>query len=60
MPDSWTGSRPAGGPARRPRQEERYAAFAKRLPVGRTGHAEDFALGAMHLMANGYGQEVMD
>jgi NAD(P)-dependent dehydrogenase (short-subunit alcohol dehydrogenase family) len=51
-------------------KEERYAAFAKRLPVGRIGHAEDCALGAMYLMANGYvtaqvlgidgGQEVMD
>jgi NAD(P)-dependent dehydrogenase (short-subunit alcohol dehydrogenase family) len=51
-------------------KEERYAAFAKRLPVGRIGHAEDCALGAMYLMANGYvtaqvlgidgGQQVMD
>jgi len=51
-------------------KEERYAAFARRLPVGRIGHAEDCALGAMYLMANGYvtaqvlgidgGQEVMD
>lgn len=51
-------------------KEERYATFAKRLPVGRIGHAEDCALGAMYLMCNGYvtaqvlgidgGQEVMD
>jgi NAD(P)-dependent dehydrogenase (short-subunit alcohol dehydrogenase family) len=51
-------------------KEERYAAFARRLPVGRIGHAEDCALGALYLMANGYvtaqvlgidgGQQVMD
>lgn len=51
-------------------KEERYAAMARRLPVGRIGHAEDCALGAMYLMTNGYvtaqvlgidgGQEVMD
>jgi NAD(P)-dependent dehydrogenase (short-subunit alcohol dehydrogenase family) len=51
-------------------KEERYAAMARRLPVGRIGHAEDCALGAMYLMANGYvtaqvlgidgGQQVMD
>jgi NAD(P)-dependent dehydrogenase (short-subunit alcohol dehydrogenase family) len=51
-------------------KEERYATFAKRLPVGRIGHAEDCAMGAMYLMCNGYitaqvlgidgGQEVMD
>ena len=51
-------------------KEERYATLAKRLPVGRIGHAEDCALGAMYLMCNGYvtaqvlgidgGQEVMD
>ena len=51
-------------------KEERYRAMAARLPVGRIGHAEDCALGAMYLMANGYvtaqvlgidgGQEVMD
>ncbi|MCE3248102.1 MAG: short-chain dehydrogenase [Geminicoccaceae bacterium] len=51
-------------------KEERYATFARRLPVGRIGHAEDCALGAMYLMCNGYvtaqvlgidgGQEVMD
>jgi NAD(P)-dependent dehydrogenase (short-subunit alcohol dehydrogenase family) len=51
-------------------KEERYAAVAKRLPVGRIGHAEDCAMGAMYLMTNGYvtaqvlgidgGQEVMD
>jgi len=51
-------------------KEERYATFARRLPVGRIGHAEDCALGAMYLMTNGYvtaqvlgidgGQEVMD
>lgn len=51
-------------------KEERYAQMAARLPVGRIGHAEDCALGAMYLMANGYvtaqvlgidgGQEVMD
>ena len=51
-------------------KEERYRAMAARLPVGRIGHAEDCALGALYLMANGYvtakvlgidgGQEVMD
>jgi len=51
-------------------KEERYATFARRLPVGRIGHAEDCAMGAMYLMTNGYvtaqvlgidgGQEVMD
>jgi NAD(P)-dependent dehydrogenase (short-subunit alcohol dehydrogenase family) len=51
-------------------KEERYGAMARRLPVGRIGHAEDCALGAMYLMTNGYvtaqvlgidgGQEVMD
>lgn len=51
-------------------KEERYARMAARLPVGRIGHAEDCALGAMYLMCNGYvtaqvlgidgGQEVMD
>jgi NAD(P)-dependent dehydrogenase (short-subunit alcohol dehydrogenase family) len=51
-------------------KEERYRAMAARLPVGRVGHAEDCALGAMYLMANGYvtaevlgidgGQQVMD
>jgi NAD(P)-dependent dehydrogenase (short-subunit alcohol dehydrogenase family) len=51
-------------------KEERYSALAARLPVGRIGHAEDCALGALYLMANGYvtaqvlgidgGQEVMD
>ena len=51
-------------------KEERYATLARRLPVGRIGHAEDCALGAMYLMCNGYvtaqvlgidgGQEVMD
>jgi NAD(P)-dependent dehydrogenase (short-subunit alcohol dehydrogenase family) len=51
-------------------KEERYRAMAARLPVGRIGHAEDCALGAMYLMSNGYvtaqvlgidgGQEVMD
>jgi NAD(P)-dependent dehydrogenase (short-subunit alcohol dehydrogenase family) len=49
---------------------ERYAALAARLPVGRIGHAEDCAQGAIYLMCNGYataqvlgidgGQEVMD
>lgn len=44
--------------------------MARRLPVGRIGHAEDCALGAIYLMCNGYvtaqvlgidgGQEVMD
>jgi NAD(P)-dependent dehydrogenase (short-subunit alcohol dehydrogenase family) len=51
-------------------KEERYTAFARRLPVGRIGHAEDCAMGAIYLMTNGYvtaqvlgidgGQEVMD
>jgi NAD(P)-dependent dehydrogenase (short-subunit alcohol dehydrogenase family) len=51
-------------------KEERYRAMAARLPVGRIGHAEDCAMGAMYLMCNGYvtaqvlgidgGQEVMD
>jgi NAD(P)-dependent dehydrogenase (short-subunit alcohol dehydrogenase family) len=51
-------------------KEERYATLARRLPVGRIGHAEDCAMGAMYLMCNGYvtaqvlgidgGQEVMD
>ncbi len=51
-------------------KEERYAQMAARLPVGRIGHAEDCALGALYLMTNGYvtaqvlgidgGQEVMD
>jgi NAD(P)-dependent dehydrogenase (short-subunit alcohol dehydrogenase family) len=51
-------------------KEERYAQMARRLPVGRIGHAEDCAMGAMYLMCNGYvtaqvlgidgGQEVMD
>ena len=51
-------------------KDERYRAMAARLPVGRIGHAEDCALGALYLMANGYvtaqvlgidgGQEVMD
>ena len=51
-------------------KEERYRTMAARLPVGRVGHAEDCALGAMYLMANGYvtaevlgidgGQQVMD
>jgi NAD(P)-dependent dehydrogenase (short-subunit alcohol dehydrogenase family) len=51
-------------------KEERYAQMAARLPVGRIGHAEDCALGAIYLMANGYvtaqllgidgGQEIMD
>ncbi len=35
-------------------KEERYRAMAARLPVGRIGHAEDCALGAIYLMANGY------
>jgi NAD(P)-dependent dehydrogenase (short-subunit alcohol dehydrogenase family) len=51
-------------------KDERLAAMARRLPVGRIGTAEDCALGAMYLMANGYvtaqvlgidgGQQVMD
>jgi NAD(P)-dependent dehydrogenase (short-subunit alcohol dehydrogenase family) len=51
-------------------KEERFATFGKRLPVGRIGHAEDCALGAMYLMNNGFvtaqvlgidgGQQVMD
>ncbi len=51
-------------------KEERYAMFSKRLPVGRVGHAEDCALGAIYLMCNGFvtaqvlgidgGQQVMD
>jgi len=51
-------------------KDQRYRAMAARLPVGRIGHAEDCALGALYLMANGYvtaqvlgidgGQEVMD
>ncbi|MGH6944210.1 MAG: SDR family oxidoreductase [Geminicoccaceae bacterium] len=51
-------------------KEERYEKMAARLPVGRIGHAEDCAQGAMYLMCNGYvtaqvlgidgGQEVMD
>jgi NAD(P)-dependent dehydrogenase (short-subunit alcohol dehydrogenase family) len=51
-------------------KEQRYAEFARRLPVGRVGHAEDCALGALYLMANGFvtaqvlgidgGQQVMD
>jgi NAD(P)-dependent dehydrogenase (short-subunit alcohol dehydrogenase family) len=51
-------------------KEERYERMAARVPVGRIGHAEDCAQGAMYLMCNGYvtaqvlgidgGQEVMD
>jgi NAD(P)-dependent dehydrogenase (short-subunit alcohol dehydrogenase family) len=51
-------------------KEERYARMAARLPVGRIGHAEDCAKGAIYLMCDGYvtaqvlgidgGQEVMD
>jgi NAD(P)-dependent dehydrogenase (short-subunit alcohol dehydrogenase family) len=51
-------------------KEERFEQMARRLPVGRIGHAEDCAMGAMYLMCNGYvtaqvlgidgGQEVMD
>ena len=51
-------------------KDERYRQMAARLPVGRVGHAEDCALGALYLMTNGYvtaqvlgidgGQEVMD
>ncbi len=51
-------------------KELRYAEFSRRLPVGRVGHAEDCALGALYLMANGFvtaqvlgidgGQQVMD
>jgi NAD(P)-dependent dehydrogenase (short-subunit alcohol dehydrogenase family) len=51
-------------------KEERYATFARRLPVGRIGHAEDCAQGALYLMCNGFvtaqvlgidgGQQVMD
>jgi NAD(P)-dependent dehydrogenase (short-subunit alcohol dehydrogenase family) len=51
-------------------KEERYVRMAARLPVGRIGHAEDCAKGALYLMTNGYvtaqvlgidgGQEVMD
>jgi NAD(P)-dependent dehydrogenase (short-subunit alcohol dehydrogenase family) len=51
-------------------KEERYERMAARLPVGRIGHAEDCAQGAIYLMCNGYvtaqvlgidgGQEVMD
>lgn len=33
---------------------ERYAAYSARLPVGRIGTAEECALGAMYLMANGF------
>jgi NAD(P)-dependent dehydrogenase (short-subunit alcohol dehydrogenase family) len=51
-------------------KEQRYAQFSRRLPVGRIGHAEDCALGAIYLMTNGFvtaqvlgidgGQQVMD
>ena len=51
-------------------KEERFRAFEQRLPVGRVGHADDCAMGAMYLMCNGYvtaevlwidgGQRVMD
>jgi NAD(P)-dependent dehydrogenase (short-subunit alcohol dehydrogenase family) len=51
-------------------KEERYERMAARLPVGRIGHAEDCAKGAIYLMCDGYvtaqvlgidgGQEVMD
>ena len=51
-------------------KEQRYAEFSRRLPVGRVGHAEDCAQGALYLMCNGYvtaqvlgidgGQQVMD
>jgi NAD(P)-dependent dehydrogenase (short-subunit alcohol dehydrogenase family) len=51
-------------------KEERYATFSRRLPVGRVGHAEDCAMGAIYLMCNGFvtaqvlgidgGQQVMD
>jgi NAD(P)-dependent dehydrogenase (short-subunit alcohol dehydrogenase family) len=51
-------------------KEQRYRTMTARLPVGRVGHAEDCALGALYLMANGYvtaqvlgidgGQQVMD
>lgn len=35
-------------------KEERYRTFAARLPVGRIGHAEDCAMGAIYLMCNGF------
>jgi NAD(P)-dependent dehydrogenase (short-subunit alcohol dehydrogenase family) len=35
-------------------KEERYRTFAARLPVGRVGHAEDCAMGAIYLMCNGF------
>jgi len=51
-------------------KEERYRAMAARLPVGRVGHAEDCAMGAIYLMCDGFvtaqvlgidgGQQVMD
>jgi NAD(P)-dependent dehydrogenase (short-subunit alcohol dehydrogenase family) len=51
-------------------KEQRYAEFSRRLPVGRVGHAEDCAQGALYLMCNGFvtaqvlgidgGQQVMD
>jgi len=51
-------------------KEERYRVMAARLPVGRVGHAEDCAMGAIYLMCDGFvtaqvlgidgGQQVMD
>jgi NAD(P)-dependent dehydrogenase (short-subunit alcohol dehydrogenase family) len=35
-------------------KEERYQTFSARLPVGRVGHAEDCAMGAIYLMCNGF------
>jgi NAD(P)-dependent dehydrogenase (short-subunit alcohol dehydrogenase family) len=35
-------------------KEERYAEYGARLPVGRVGKAEECALGALYLMANGF------
>ncbi|HEX6144286.1 MAG TPA: SDR family oxidoreductase [Geminicoccaceae bacterium] len=35
-------------------KEERFRTFAARLPVGRVGHAEDCAMGALYLMCNGF------
>lgn len=35
-------------------KQERYTAYSAKLPVGRIGTAEECALGAMFLMANGF------
>jgi NAD(P)-dependent dehydrogenase (short-subunit alcohol dehydrogenase family) len=36
------------------KKQERFAAMAQRLPVGRIGHADDIAAAALFLMTNGF------